>query len=62
MDREGISADLTKKFTDAGIDTVRLFAAFAADAEALRTSLKDDFGIDTAQLAGKVLAGKVVVA
>ena len=62
MDREGVPGDLVEKFTAAGISTVRLFAAFAQDADELRKSLKDDFELDTSILVNKVTAGKVVVA
>ena len=62
MDREGISADLTKKFTDAGIDTVRLFASLVSDSAGLRKLLSDDFGIDLTTLAGKVTVARIVVA
>ena len=62
MDREAIPSDLVEKFKAAGINSVRLLAAFATDADAMRTSLKEDFGVDTSVLAGKVTAGKVVVA
>ena len=62
MDREEIPSDLVEKFKAAGINSVRLLAAFVTDADAMRTSLKEDFGVDTSVLAGKVTAGKVVVA
>ena len=62
MDREGVPGDLVTKFMDAGITTVRLFAAFAADAQDVRKTLTDDFGIDGATLVGRVTAGKVIVA
>ena len=62
MDREGVPKELVDKFIAAGISSVRVFAAFAQDTEELRKILLADFELDTTALAGKVVAGKVVVA
>ena len=48
MDREGVSAEMQEKFYEAGILNMRQFAAFAADGDELRKSLKEDFGLDPA--------------
>jgi len=63
FDREGVAADLQAKFFEAGIVSMRQFAAFAADGEELRKSLKEDFALDPASgLQTKITISKVVVA
>ena len=63
FDREGIAAELQAKFFEAGIVSMRQFAAFAADGEELRKSLKEDFALDPAAgLQTKITIPKVVVA
>ena len=63
LDREGVAADLQVKFYEAGIINLRQFAAFAPDIDDLRTSLKEDFGLDPAAgLPTKITISKVVVA
>ena len=63
FDRKGIAAELQAKFFEAGIVSMRQFAAVAADGEELRKSLKEDFALDPAAgLQTKITISKVVVA
>ena len=63
FDREGIAVELQAKIFESGIVNMRQFAAFAADSEELRKSLKEDFGLDPAAgIQTKITISKVVVA
>ena len=61
LDREGVESDIMDKLSAAGITSVRLFAAVATDPGIVKQIAKDDLGINTDTLAGKVSAGKLVV-
>ena len=61
FDREGVAADTQKGIFDAGITTIRQFAALVPDVAALRKCLIEDFGMTDGNLAGKVAMSKVVV-
>ena len=61
FDREGVAAEVQTSIYDAGISTVRQFAALVPDVAALRKCLVEDFGMVDANLAGKVAISKVVV-
>ena len=62
LDREGVTAEVQAKIFHAGIINIRQFAALVQDTEELRKCLKDDFGLDATNLAGKALASTVAVA
>ena len=63
FDREGVAAEMQVKFYEASILSTRQFAAFAADGEELRKSLKEDFALDPAAgLPTRIAISKVVVA
>ena len=63
FDREGVASEMQARFYEAGILNMRQFAAFAADGEELRKSLKEDFGLDPAAgLPTKIAISKIVVA
>ena len=49
FDREKVEKEIQAAFYHAGITTVPQFAAFVADAEELRKSLKDDFNLTRRQ-------------
>ena len=61
FDREGVAAEVQTGIFDAGISTVRQFAALVPDVAALRKCLVEDFGMSDSNLAGKVAISKVVV-
>ena len=63
MDREGVSVNIQAGIYHAGAVKTPQFAAFVADAEELRKTMKDDFGLDPAgSLPNRIELSKVVVA
>ena len=62
FDRKGVDSDFAVKLYSVGITSVELFSVFAKDQTDLEVLLKDHFGIDTSNIASRVMASKIVVA
>ena len=63
MDREGVSLNIQSQLYHAGVVKTQQFAAFVADVDELRKTLKEDFNLDpTGNLANRIELSKVVVA
>ena len=63
MDRESVSKNMQSNLYHTGVVNTRQFAAFVSDADELRKTMKDDFGLDpTANLPNRIELSKIVVA